>query len=137
MPFVPVTAFYASLLAFILLYLAYQVVRQRLKNKVGLGHEKNKDLLIAGRNHANASEYIPISIILLGLAELNGVPAALLHACGLLLLGSRSLHAWGFKLSRGWTHPGRYWGTVGTWIVMFTLSLINLFYIWPFIFLSI
>ncbi|MEH6343790.1 MAG: MAPEG family protein [Bermanella sp.] len=132
MPFLPISGFYASLLALLMIHLAYSVVKQRIKHKSGLGHEHDS-LLIAGRNHANASEYIPIGLILLVLAELNGANFILLHACGLSLLLSRVAHAWGFKAGKGETHTGRYWGTLITWITIVALSLINLSYSWGYL----
>ena len=133
MPFLPITALYTVFLAILLLILAYQVVQQRLKNKEGLGHT-HKSLVLAGRNHANAAEYIPISVFLLGLAEMNGANGFLLHICGITLLCSRLAHAWGFKRGRGMNHSGRYWGTVGTWLVILFMCGVNLLYVWPYLF---
>lgn len=132
MPFLPISGFYASLLALLMIHLAYAVVKQRIKFKSGLGHEEQA-LLVAGRNHANASEYIPIGLILLALAELNGANFLLLHLAGLGLLVSRIAHAWGFKESQGETHSGRYWGTLITWISIVMLSVINLVYVWGYL----
>ncbi len=133
MPFLPITTFYACLLAFLLIYLALQVVKLRIKHKSGLGHDQ-KSLLVAGRNHANASEYIPIALILLALAELNGVNGLFMHLCGTSLLIARVAHAWGFKAGFGATHTGRYWGTVLTWVSILALCIINLAYIWRYLF---
>ncbi len=133
MPFLPITTLYACLLAFLLIYLALQVVKLRIKHKSGLGHEQ-ESLLVAGRNHANASEYIPIALILLALAELNGVNGLLIHLCGASLLIARVAHAWGFKAGFGGTHTGRYWGTVLTWVSILALCVINLAYIWRYLF---
>jgi uncharacterized membrane protein YecN with MAPEG domain len=133
MPFLPITTLYACLLAFLLIYLAFQVVKQRLKHKSSLGHEQTS-LLVAGRNHANASEYIPIALILLALAELNGASGLLIHICGTSLLIARVVHAWGFKAGFGDAHTGRYWGTVLTWASILVLCAINIAYIWRYIF---
>ncbi len=132
MPFLPITALYAALLALVMLYLAFEVVRQRQIHKQGLGHSKDS-LLVAGRNHANASEYIPITLILLALLELNGASPVLLHVSGFAFLLARLAHAWGFKAAQGLVHPGRYWGTVVTWLVILELSLCNLFFIWRYL----
>ncbi len=133
MPFIPITAFYTVLLAILMLVLAYLVVRERQKLKFGLGHADGT-LLVAARNHANATEYIPISILLLAMAELNGASHGALHISGALLVLSRLLHAWGFRQSKGRTHFGRYWGIVINWTLILWLSAVNLLLSWRYIF---
>jgi len=132
MPFLPITALYASLLGFLMLYLAFEVVKYRQRHKSGLGHTNN-DLLVAGRNHANAAEYIPITLILLGLAELNGAPNSVMHVIGGLFLFARVIHAWGFMASKGMIHKGRYWGTVITFLCLCALGLLNLYLCLPYL----
>ncbi len=134
MPFLPISAFYTALLAILMLILAYQVVRQRVRHKAGLGHQQHDDLMIAGRIHANATEYIPITLLLLAIAELNGAHSNVLHIAGVALLIGRLAHAWGFSASKGKAHGGRYWGTVVTWLVILWLCAINLLLSWRYIF---
>jgi len=134
MPFLPISGFYAALLAMLMLILAYQVVKQRVRHKAGLGHQQHDDLLVAGRAHANATEYIPIMLILLAAAELNGANPTLLHTAGVAMLLSRLVHAWGFSAAKGKTHRGRYWGTLVTWLTILWLCSINLLLSWRYIF---
>lgn len=133
MPFLPISAFYTSLLAILMLVLAYQVVKQRMRHKSGLGHTHD-DLLVAGRNHANAAEYIPITLLLLIIAELNGANPTVLHVSGVAFLLSRLAHAWGFQSSKGKTHGGRYWGTLVNWVVILWLCSVNLLLSWRYLF---
>lgn len=132
MPMLPITTFYTILLALLLLGLASSVVKARRKHLQGLGHV-HKEVLLKGRNHANASEYIPILVILLALAELNGANHSILHGLGLLTLISRVLHAWGFEKSNGKHHIGRFWGTALTWVSVVIGCVINLLLVWPYI----
>ena len=132
MPLLPITATYGALLGFLLLYLAYGVIQQRQHHKSGLGHA-HPDILISGRIHANATEYIPITLILLGLAELNGAPNMLLHGIGFTFIMARLMHAWGFKKSKGASHFGRYWGMVITFMCILVLALTNLTLSWAYI----
>lgn len=132
MPMLPITAFYGILLTLLLLILARSVVKARLKHSQGLGHT-HKDVLIAGRNHGNATEYVPILLILLALAELNGASYTLLHSLGLMIIIARIMHAWGFTRSQGKHHIGRFWGTALTWLSMVLASVLNLLLIWPFL----
>jgi uncharacterized membrane protein YecN with MAPEG domain len=71
--------------------------------------------------HANFVEYVPLALVLMLLAELNGVNGAALHGAGILLLASRGLHAFGLGRSSGRSF-GRFYGTAGTWLVLLGLS---------------
>lgn len=132
MPLLPITAFYAAISAFFLLFLAYEVVKLRQSQKQGLGHN-TKELMVAGRNHGNAVEYIPYTMFLLGLAELNGAAPIVLHTLGLIFVLARFAHAFGFKKGQGLVHMGRFYGTLFTWISMLALGLVNLWLVWPYI----
>lgn len=89
----PVTAVYAALSALLLVLLAVRVIGRRQTARIALGTGGDRDLEQRVRAHANAAEYIPLALILLGLAEGLGAPALALHALGLLLLAGRGLHA--------------------------------------------
>lgn len=133
MPMLPITSFYSALLAILILRLAFNVIKVRQAENQGLGYDK-KPLLLAGRIHANAMEYIPISLILLAITELNGIPSFILHGVGSTLLFARIIHAKGFAAGNGQSHPGRYWGTVLTWLVILVLAGLNIFYSWRYLF---
>jgi uncharacterized protein len=63
---VAVTAIYTSVLALLILALAINVTRHRAKLKVGLGDGGNPQMLRMIRLHANAVEYAPIGLLLMG-----------------------------------------------------------------------
>ena len=90
-----VTSIYASLSALIIVRLSLAVIKLRRKNRVSVGDGGNEQLQLAIRTHANAVEYIPITLLLLLTLELNGAPAILIHASGATLLIGRTLHAMG------------------------------------------
>jgi uncharacterized membrane protein YecN with MAPEG domain len=129
----PITSFYTAILALLILKLAFNVIKVRQAKNQGLGYSDN-ELLLAGRIHGNAMEYIPISLILLALAEGNGVSSMTMHAIGTTLVVARVLHAIGFKAGQGGTHPGRYWGVVLTALVIIILSICNILYSWHYLF---
>ncbi|MFT6153766.1 MAG: putative membrane protein YecN with MAPEG domain [Crocinitomicaceae bacterium] len=133
MPMLPITSFYTAILALLILKLAFNVIKVRQAKNQGLGYSDN-ELLLAGRIHGNAMEYIPISLILLALAEGNGVSSMTMHAIGTTLVVARVLHAIGFKAGQGGTHPGRYWGVVLTALVIVILSICNILYSWHYLF---
>lgn len=79
----PITTLTAALLALLFIILSVRVVQARLKTKtsmgtgdgtgVGTGQDAGASpLLVAARVHANFAEYVPLSLILLGLIELQG-----------------------------------------------------------------
>jgi uncharacterized membrane protein YecN with MAPEG domain len=118
----PLTAVYAALAGLLLIVLAALVVRARWATHTPLGSGADPRMERAVRVHANFVEYVPLALLLLLLAELNGLPAAILHAAGVVLLASRLLHAWG--LSRHSARSfGRFWGTLGTWVTIVALAV--------------
>lgn len=127
----PATSLYASLLGFLVLYLAYRIVGLRRSRKVGLGSGGDAQLEHAMRVLGNAIEYVPIALILIGLLEINGTPRWFVHALGGSLVLARLFHAQGFGGNTG-TSPGRFYGTALTWLVIALAALANLvhYFIW-------
>jgi uncharacterized membrane protein YecN with MAPEG domain len=118
----PITSLYAALAALLLLALAGLVVRARWRYRTGLGIGTEPAMERAVRVHANFVEYVPLTLVLLLLAELAAAPAGLLHACGATLVVCRVLHAYGLSQTSGRSF-GRFWGTAGTWAVILALSV--------------
>jgi uncharacterized protein len=119
---VSITLFYAGLNGLIAVGLAFLVVRQRRKTRIGIGAGNNPALERAIRAHANFIEYVPLILILLLLLELCGTPAWRLHAMGAALTVGRLLHAWGLSHSSGVSF-GRGVGITLTWIVLLAASI--------------
>lgn len=118
-----ISSFYAALATLLLVWLIWQVVRLRRAKKIRLGDGGDPDLRNAIRAHGNAVETIPLSLLLLGLAELSGAPATLLHAGGIGLLAGRVLHARGLLRE---SLRSRVWGMQLTVYVLIALALVNL-----------
>jgi uncharacterized membrane protein YecN with MAPEG domain len=118
-----ITAFYASLLAVLYLYLSVRVIGQRREQRVELGHGEDHELLRRIRVHANFAEYVPFTLLLMGLAESLVPPRLLLHLVGLLLLTGRLLHAYGLSQT---PHILRYrvWGVSLTFAALGIAALI-------------
>lgn len=93
----PITAFYASLLAALFVLLSIRVIAQRREAKVEIGPGDSKELLRRMRVHANFAEYAPFALVLLALAESLKVPSPLLHVVGLILVAGRYIHAYGLS----------------------------------------
>jgi len=122
---VAVTAIYTSLLALLILALAINVTRHRAKLKVGLGDGGNPQMLRMIRLHANAIEYAPIGLLLMGVYELDGGPRLALHIAGIALVVGRVLHTWGMWSTETPTF-GRIVGQSLTWLTIAILALLNL-----------
>lgn len=127
MPNLPITALYASLLSLIILWLSFNVVRFRRKEKVGLGDGGHRQGQKVIRAQANTLEYIPMILVLFVIAEINGAASWLLHLLGLSLLVARIIYPLGIMKTSG-TSFGRFYGTLITWLVLIVLALLNIFY---------
>ncbi|MFV8783742.1 MAPEG family protein [Microbulbifer sp. SA54] len=123
---VKITALYAGLSALLILALAYRVVAFRRSNKVGVGTGGHHFGEVVVRAHANAVEYVPLALILMLIAEINGLSAVWLHCLGGALLLARALHAVGFIAGKGGYHFGRFTGTALTWLVILALAVIDI-----------
>jgi len=121
----PITGLYAALCALIMLAYAARIVRIRWQTRTGLGDGGDRRLARAIRIHANAVEYVPIALILLLIAELNGLTPVLLHLCGITLVLARVAHAIGLLKSAG-VSAGRAIGFVGTVGVIGVLAIIDI-----------
>jgi len=120
-----ITAVYGGLLGVLYLALCWQVVDCRRRAKVGLGTGGDPALERAVRVHGNFAEYVPLFLVLLLVAELNGAAVWVLHALGGVFLLSRIGHAYGLSRSGG-TSRGRFFGTLFTWIVLLVAAVLNL-----------
>ncbi len=92
----PITAFAAAILALLFVKLSIDVIRQRRRAKASVGDHGDAHLIKAIRTQANCAEYVPMGIILLGLAEMQHVPAWLVFCSAAALVLGRVFHAVGF-----------------------------------------
>lgn len=91
----PVTSFYAALLALLFVALSVRTLRLRRSLRIAVGDAGNAQMLRAMRVHSNFAEYVPLSLIALFLLEAQGAHSALVHGLGLSLLCGRMSHAYG------------------------------------------
>lgn len=93
----PITAFYAALLAALFLVLSARVIGWRRTQRVELGDGGERELLRRMRVHANFAEYVPFTLLLMALAESMTPPRPLLHLVGVVLICARLIHAYGLS----------------------------------------
>lgn len=109
-----------GLLILMMLGLKMYVGARRGQMKLPSG-ETNPEFNRATRVQLNAVEDVPVLMVgIAGLAML-GMPAWYIHMCGLVLLVSRVLHAYGLAGSGGFS-IGRAVGTMGTLLVFLAIA---------------
>jgi len=110
----PITALYAGILALLIVVLAGRVVAVRRSAAVSLGDGGSQLLIQRIRVHGNATENIPIGLLVMLVLELNHASATLLHGLGIALTVGRLAHAQGLSTVPG-RSPGRLLGTAISW----------------------
>ncbi|WP_010452155.1 MAPEG family protein [Vibrio rotiferianus] len=121
-----ITALYASALALLLIWLAFQVIKQRRSNKIAYADGGVESLQIARSAQSNASEYIPITLILMALLEYNGASVLWIHFAGIAFVIGRVIHARGILAE---DLKGRVTGMKLTFFTMIGLVALNLIYL--------
>ena len=119
----PITAFYAALLAGLFIFLSVRVIAQRREARIEVGAGDSPELLRRMRVHANFAEYVPFALLLMALAESLKAPSLVLHVLSLILLAGRLIHAYGLSQT---PHILRYrvLGMTATFIVIGVTALI-------------
>ncbi len=95
-----VTSVYAAVLALFMIALSSHVSMQRGKANVSILDGGNAELQLRMRRHGNFIENVPLALLLMALAELDGVGHNWIHAAGMLLVVGRILHAMGLSADR-------------------------------------
>jgi uncharacterized membrane protein YecN with MAPEG domain len=88
----PITSITALLGGIIILLLTIKVIQLRRRDGIVLGDNEDRVMAKAIRGHANAVEQLPIALIVMGLAEVQGGNTALLTLSAASLIVGRALH---------------------------------------------
>ncbi len=118
-----ITALYASALTIIVFVLAQLVIRARGKTTIALGDGGDARLLEASRRQMNFVENVPMTVLLMMMAQGGGASAMQLHIAGAVLVIARILHPFGIQIDRA-AHPLRIGGAVATNLVQFGLIVL-------------
>jgi len=116
---------YAGLFGLRFLALSANCAGERYRTRIAIGDGGDERLRRRIRVHANFAEYVPLTLLILALVELNGAPAWLLHALCLALLAGRLLHAYAVG-QQNEPLPLRTAGMAATFGVLGTGSLLAL-----------
>lgn len=90
-----ITSYYAAVLALLFILLSIKTIKTRRQHKVAIGDGGEKSILRASRVHANFAEYVPLTILLIGMLEMQGFTTLIIHSLGILLVLARIAHAYG------------------------------------------
>ena len=92
-----ITPVYAALFALFYIFLSLRVALMRRSTRVSLGDGGNQELAYRARVHGNFIEYVPLVLILMALAELQGQASWIIHLIGATLVAGRVAHAYGLS----------------------------------------
>lgn len=121
----PVTTVSAVFLAALLILLSVRVILGRRDTSVSLGDGGEELLIRRIRAQANLSEYAPMALILIFLAEYQNATSWIVALCAAIFVIGRLSH--GYALSFTQSSPGaRIRGMVMTFIGLLMLTLVNL-----------
>jgi uncharacterized protein len=95
-----ITSIYAAILALIMIGLSSHVSMQRGKANISILDGGNAELALRMRRHGNFVENVPMALLLMLLAEFDGVGITWIHAAGILLVAGRILHAIGLRADK-------------------------------------
>jgi uncharacterized membrane protein YecN with MAPEG domain len=125
MPSANIFGLYAGLCGFLLFYLSFATFRARVATGTTIGDGGLEDMQRPIRAHGNASEYIPIGLILLFALSQLGASNLTLHFVGATLVIGRLFHAMGLLSTTGPSF-GRGAGMALTYVSLLTGSLVSL-----------
>ena len=122
------TAVYGSILGLMFVALSIWVVAGRAKSKVHHGDGGVDFLNRRIRAHGNFAEYVPLTLLLVGLIEAKGGAAATVHATLAPLVVARLAHPIGMLMPVGSfrQYALRATSVTVTWIVIAAASIILL-----------
>ena len=119
-----ITPIFSAIFALFFVYLSVNVIKARRQNKVSIGTGRNQIVERSMRVHANFAEYVPFSLLLIVMLEINQTNIiVILMLCVVLLVG-RIVHAWGVS-SEDEKFVYRVAGMMMTFSVMIAAAAIN------------
>jgi uncharacterized membrane protein YecN with MAPEG domain len=121
----PVTSALAGFAAIFLVLLSFPIANHRRKNQLSAGDGGDQKFNGLIRAQGNFIEYTPLGIIVIGLAEANGVAFAWVCGLAVALAVGRLLHAAGMIWS---ALPARALGAILTFGVLLLTGAILVFH---------
>lgn len=133
-----ITGFYAGCLGILLVLLSFNVIRYRRRNKLALGENGNLELTRAIRAHGNFVEYTPMFLVMLAMAEVQSLPAIMIHLLGAAFVAGRVAHAYSLlrheRYVDGVIQHNPIWRMVGMMCSFNVLGILSLILLIQFLF---
>jgi uncharacterized membrane protein YecN with MAPEG domain len=120
-----ITGIYAGICGLLLVVLYVRISQRRLATKIGVGSGGDAELEQRVRAHGNLVESAPFVLILLYLIEQTGLSSTYIHVLGAAFVIARLAHAQGMSTTTG-RSAGRFYGSLGTVILLLVMSAILL-----------
>jgi uncharacterized membrane protein YecN with MAPEG domain len=111
-----VTLLYAGILGLLLVVLSFNMMKYWVRS-TGEGKSGDRDLRRAEGLLASFSDYVPLTLLLIGLVENSGASAVAIHALGCLLVAARLMHAFGSNSTQS-ADILRFFGAQMTYLVL-------------------
>lgn len=121
-----IVGFWAALLILLQIVLTFRVIAIRRRDRISMGHNKDKVLESRVRAHGNFTETVPIFLIGLSLVAMLGGNHIAIHALGALVFVGRILHMMGMAGPHN-AGKGRPLGMLMTLIGIIAVALYLLF----------
>lgn len=130
---VPITGLYVGLTVILAIILGTRIGFYRAKKGVSILDGGDMEIAQRMRVHGNMMETAALTILALGVIELNGAGPTLLHGLGIAYILARIAHALGLKHDNI-SHPLRTVGAMGSMIVMLVAGVTAFYQGWTTIF---
>ena len=114
---IQITALYAAILGAFFIVFSFYVSSVRAKTGVSTGDGGDIEMIVAMRRHGNMAESTPFALLLMALAEANGLSSLWIHIAGLSLIAGRLIHPYGISVEGG-NFPARIVGQSATYVAM-------------------
>ncbi|MDR3425750.1 MAG: MAPEG family protein [Alphaproteobacteria bacterium] len=131
-----ITSLYAGLLGLFLVVLSFNMTKSWIKaaSQGVSGDPARASSAAQALRRAEAlvgsfTDYVPLTLLLIGLAESGGAPAAVIHGLGAALVAARLMHAFGSNFIHG-ADALRFLGAQLTYLVLTIASFICLCLYW-------
>lgn len=120
---VPITGLYVGLTIILAIILSARIGFYRAKLGISILDGGNMEVAQRMRVHGNMMETAALTLLAIGVIEINGAGSTLLHGLGIAYLLARIAHAIGLKHDNI-RHPLRAIGAMGSTLVMLTAGIV-------------
>lgn len=97
---------YIAIAGMMLIVLSMRAARYRQKTQKAIGMDEGIELQRRVRAQGNFVEYTPMALLMIAVAEVQGLPGWGVHVLGAMLLLGRALHAYSLLVRESYNKKG-------------------------------